>query len=404
MSRLFSYAKMLVEKSRKIFVSGEVFAKVLTRNDDSGRHGVLIPSDAYSYFPNLPIPDPTQNATEEFSAFDTLSVKPAIVAYKYYERYPERRITRLPSILNDATGTPKLLVFIRAKHTDGSSGYYFDCAISASGGRFGELFNLIFGNEISPSPGNFVVRPVNSAAFSADPPLTELLVKFDEVKNRGWIDSLREGDTGIGYTFETLLGIKENNDQKADFKGIEIKCKGMKPGSAGNSSKINLFQAGPTWNVKATAKELIRILGRQGDDGLFACYSQVTASPNNLGLLLDVLSQQSKIDLRKNLDALGYWSFTQLATRLAEKHSRTVFVKAQNRGTKSKSQYLYEELVYCDQPSIERFLDLVEKRNIVFEFTMSEKANGSVRNHGYPWRLIRSEFLEQLFAFQIKLR
>ena len=63
MNRLFNYARSLVEKSRKSFVSGEVFAKVLTRNDDSGRHGVLIPSDAYSYFPNLPIPDPSKNVT-----------------------------------------------------------------------------------------------------------------------------------------------------------------------------------------------------------------------------------------------------------------------------------------------------------------------------------------------------
>ena len=404
MNHLFEYAKSLVEKSRKAFVSGEVFAKVLTQNDDSGRHGVLIPSDAYSYFPNLPIPDPTQNATAEFLAFDTVAVKPATVAYKYYERYPERRITRLPGILNDLINAPRLLVFIRAKHDDGSACYYFDCANSAPGGRFGELFKLIFGDEVSPVPGVFAVRPVDSDAFSADTALTELLGKFDEVKDRGWIDSLRTGDTGIGYTFETLLGIKENNDQKADFKGIEIKCKSMKEGSAGNSSKINLFQAGPAWNVKATAKELIRILGRQGDDGLFACYSQVTATPNNLGLLLDVLSGQSKIDLRKNVDALGYWSFAQLKTRLAEKHSRTVFIKARNRNTKSKTQYLYEELVYCDKPSIERFVELVEKRNIVFEFTMSEKPNGTVRNHGYPWRLIRAEFLDQLFAFQIKLR
>ena len=81
-----------------------------------------------------------------------------------------------------------------------------------------------------PTPGNFVVRPVDSGAFSADPALTELLGKFDKVKDQGWIDTLREGDTGIGYTFESLLGIRENNDQKADFKGIEIKCKGIKEG------------------------------------------------------------------------------------------------------------------------------------------------------------------------------
>ena len=42
--------------------------------------------------------------------------------------------------------------------------------------------------------------------------------------------------------------------------------------------------------------------------------------------------------------------------------------------------------------------------NLHFEFLMSEKPNGAIRNHGYPWRLIRADFLDQLFAFQIKLR
>ena len=142
----------------------------------------------------------------------------------------------------------------------------------------------------------------------------------------------------------------------------------------------------------------------QDEDGLYAGFSQVTVTPNNLGLLLDVLNANNKIDLRKHADALGHWSFKQLEERLAEKHSRTVFVKAQIRSSKSKTQFSYEELVYCDRPSIGRFVDLVTNRNIVFEFTMSEKSDGSVRNHGYPWRLIRAEFLDQLFSFQIKLR
>jgi hypothetical protein len=404
MSSLFDYAKAVAEKARQSFVSGEVFAKVLTQNDDSGRHGVLIPTDAYSYFPNLPIPDPTVNATGQFLAFDAILSSPVTLAYKYYERYPERRITRLHSMLNDVASGPRLLVFLHAKHSDGSSGYYFDCANSAPGGRFTELFRLIFGTEIGPAPGNFVVRPVDADAFSADPTLTELLGKFDEVKGRGWIDTMRAGDTGIGYTFETLLGIEENNDQTADFKGIEIKCQGMKAGDVAGFGKINLFQAAPVWTVKSTAKERIRILGKRGLDGLYACYSQVTTTRNNLGLLLDIMTANDKIDLRKSEDALGHWSFDQLERRLAEKHPRSAFVKAKTRNTKSKTQFAYDELVYCDRPNIQRFVELVARRNIVFEFTMSEKPDGTVRNHGYPWRLIRAQFLEHLFAFQIKLR
>jgi hypothetical protein len=403
-SNLFAYANELTGEANKQFASGEVFAKVLTPNDDSGRHGVLIPSDAYPYFPEFLIPDPTVNATGEFLAFDTISRVWKTLGYKYYERYPERRITRLNGILNNLDKSPRILVFLHAKHTDGSSGYYVDCANSATSGRFQGLFRLVFGEQIDPIPGNFVVRPVDSAAFAADPILTELLGKFDDIRNRGWIDALRSGHTGIGYTFETLVGIEENNDQIADFNGIEIKCQGMKEGDVASSGKINLFQKGPVWVDSHTARERIRLLGKIGANGLYACHSQVTTSPNNIGLLLEVLVANSQIDIRKNSAAVGYWSFDQLAKRLAEKHARAAFVKAKTRKTTSKTQFSYEELIYCERPSIKRFVDLVVNRNIVFEFLMSEKKNGSIRNHGYPWRLCRAALLDQLFAFQIKLR
>ena len=404
MITLFGYASDQARKAGKKFLSGEVFAKILTRNDDSGRHGVLIPSDAYSFFPDFQILNPKQNATKEFFAFDALKSAGVTLAYKYYERYPERRITRLHSSLNDLNSEYRILVFLKSKESDGETSYYFDCANSATSGRFTELFQLVFGEEVSAEPGRFVVRPVDSDAFTIDSILEELLAKFDQIKELGWIDTMRSGDTGIGYTFESLLGIQENNDQKADFKGIEIKCKGTKEDGGASSRKINLFQEGPTWNLGITAKERIRVLGQLGADGLYACYSQLTTAPNNLGLLLDIIESQNKIDLLKNQNTVGHWSFAQLEGRLLEKHSRTAFVKARTRTTKTKNQFSYEELVYCDRPSINRFVDLVAHRNIVFEFIMSEKPNGIIRNHGYPWRLIRSDFLDQLFAFQIKLR
>lgn len=404
MSDLLNYAKAILREAHDIGTSCEVFAKILTRNDDSGRHGVLIPADAYSFFPPFTIPDPTRNATLEFPAFNTVTANHEVLAYKYYERYPERRITRLPGVLNDLTASGRILILLRAKQPNGTFHYYLDCANSSSGSRFEELFHLIFGSEVAPNAGSFVIRPVDSKAFSADAVLTELLEGFDGIRARGWIDTLRAGDTGIGYTFETLLGIEENNDQQADFKGIEIKCKGTKEGQRSTSAKLNLFQAGPTWLVDVTSKELIRILGKPGDDGLFGCYSQVTVTPNNLGLLLEVLQAHEKIDLRKSTDTLGYWTFSHLAKRLAEKHSRAAFVKARVRTSEGKAQFCYDELVYCDSPSIDRFVSLVDESNIVFEFTMSEKTGGKIRNHGYPWRLVRGEFLDRLFAFQIKLR
>lgn len=404
MTTLRKYAEQLVAVGGKTLRSGDVFAKVLTANDDSSKHGVLIPNDAYGFFPTLPTPNPQENARTQFTAVDVLSKKSKNLSYIYYQKYPERRITRVNALINERLSEPRIIVVLHARHSDETSGYYIDCANSAAGGRFNELFGNCFGDEIQPAPGLFVTRPVDSGVFTADTILTDLLTGFDHISAQGWIDSRREGDTGIGYTFESLLGIKENNEKTADFRGIEIKCKGIKEGMTSGQGKINLFQQGPMWLEKMTAKERIRQIGIRGNDRLYACHSQITTRANNLGLKLAIAETDKRIDLRKKSNALGCWSFEMLNKRLQEKHARAVFVKAASRKAASKTQFHYEELVYCERPSIERFVNLVEDRNIVFEFLMSEKSDGTVRNHGYPWRLVRQEFLDQLFTFQIKLR
>ena len=45
--------------------------------------------------------------------------------------------------------------------------------------------------------------------------------KLKAVKEKGYVVSLRKGNTGIGYTLETLLGIAENNIKLPDFGTVE---------------------------------------------------------------------------------------------------------------------------------------------------------------------------------------
>lgn len=62
------------------------------------------------------------------------------------------------------------------------------------------------------------------------------LKKFREIKERGFVQTMRKGPTGIGYTLETLLGIKENNDAHPDVDGAELKAHRTK-----GNSMITLF-------------------------------------------------------------------------------------------------------------------------------------------------------------------
>lgn len=392
------------ELGRKFQVAPlEIFAKILTPNDDSGRHGVLIPTGAYTFFPELPIPDPKENATVLFAGYDAISERPKQYGWKYYERYPERRITRLNSVLNDVSHGRRLVIVIKARNTRGEIVYVTDAHVEGRDEGFASTIRLLFGNEVTAAIGAFVQLPIDAPEFLKDAALSELLDLYDDVHARGWIDTLRVGDTGIGYTFETLVGIKENNDQHADFQGIEIKCK-LTRDRRSNAGKINLFQLGPTWLRKQSGIERLRLIGQTDVAGMHSCYSQVTPKANNLGLRLAVQPPPCGIDLHKGTDQLGLWARQRLAERLAMKHSRAAFVKAESRIRNGSTQYHYNELIYCERPDIGRFIDMVDSRHIVFEFAMTERPPGRVRNHGYPWRLVDQRQLDQLFSLQVKLR
>jgi len=399
---LFSYCQGLSHLAGKAVRGGEIFAKVLTQNDDSGRHGVLVPIEAYDLFPELEIADPNQNGTVHFLAVDGIGGQEQSLAYKYYQRYPERRITCLNGNFNDRQHGHRVGVFLKVDHVDGSVGYYTDILRENKDSEFHRLCSLLFGDAIHISEGLFVLLAIDVPTLVLDEALNDLLARFDHIYEQGYIDSLRPGDTGIGYTFETQLGIKENNDRRADFRGIEVKCKRVKE-TGGHGGKINLFQQAPKWEEKLTALERIRLIGQPDEHGRYTCYSQVTTTVNNIGLSLDPSATPEQIDLLKGVSRFGYWPFGVLEGRLREKHSRAVFVKADVRNAAGRQRFHYKELIYCERPSIQRFNDLVQSKRIVFEFLMSEK-EGRVRNHGYPWRLTSEEVLSELFSLRVKLR
>ena len=403
LNSLFTYCRGVVNSAGQQLREGEIFTKVLSNNDDAGRHGVLVPTEAYAFFPEFIIADKTINQTTLFGGFDFLKNKQQELAYKYYERYPERRITRLNPAFNNSQHGRRVAIFLKAKHQDGTTGYYTDVVRENIDTDFQALCSILFGNAVTLADGIFSIQPVDSPTFIPDDALNDLLSRFDQICEMGWIESLREGDTGIGYTFESLVGIQENNDRKADFRGIEIKCKQIKvPGAGGG--KINLFQQAPCWETRLSALERIRIIGQPNLDGHYACHSQVTTTKNNIDLWLNPSATPEQIDLLKGDTRFGYWPHSVLAERLKEKHSRAVFVKAKVGQTAGGKRFHFKELVYCEQPSIRRFNDLVQDRRLVFEFLMSEKEGGKVRNHGYPWRLSSDEYLSELFSFRIQLR
>ena len=67
--------------------------------------------------------------------------------------------------------------------------------------------------------------------------LAEIQRKLNHLKEKGFIPSLRRGSTGIGYTLEKELGLKESNIAIPDLGGrVELKTSRRE-----SSSLITLF-------------------------------------------------------------------------------------------------------------------------------------------------------------------
>jgi len=239
------------------------------------------------------------------------------LSWIHYQKYPERRVTRLDPRLSDRTRGRRLVVFSRVKLASGEFFYAVDCALENGDPRFAFLVSMLFPDGVSREPGSYASVPVEVSKFSADEHLDELLSRFDKVSEMGWIDSLRAGSTGVGYTFETLIGIKENNDRIADFRGIEVKCKLAKEGNSA-SGKINLFQHGPKWTLAGPTRERLKVIGGLNEHGVLSCHSQVSTRPNNRKLWLDLAQDRETLFLKRTMEHVGQWQAESLAMRLME--------------------------------------------------------------------------------------
>jgi hypothetical protein len=79
---------------------------------------------------------------------------------------------------------------------------------------------------------------------SMDPSVIELLDMIRVISRKGFVPTLRSGDTGIGMTLETMLGIKASANKAPDYKGIEIKAKRLGKAFA---NRVTLFSQVPNW-------------------------------------------------------------------------------------------------------------------------------------------------------------
>jgi len=229
----------------------------------------------------------------------------------------------------------------------------------------------------------------------------ELQEKIKSVNQKGWIKTLKSGDTGVGYTFETLIDIQANPSKEPDYKGIEIKC------SRQNTSTLQtLFSKTPNYaKLTNKRKDLVVNYGYWDDEkNRYALYITINArEENSKGWKLEFDYIEEKIYVSKEGQKIVYYNYKVLQDALAKKHKQTVFIKALSKNRSSNEEFLYESAFFCENSSFVNFISLMEEGRISLDFAIHHNPEtGKTRDHGFLWR-IKKEFIPLLFKKQIQL-
>ncbi|MFN3624559.1 MAG: MvaI/BcnI family restriction endonuclease [Hyphomicrobium sp.] len=237
-------------------------------------------------------------------------------------------------------------------------------------------------------------RKLVDRADHGDVVASELLGLLRQISSKGYLRTLRPGDTGIGFTLETMLGISANSKQAPDYKGIELKAKRSRIGADRNRS--TLFSKVPNWKLSpvGNALGLLKARGYVDGDGRLSLYHTLSArGPNSLGLALDIDAENDWLrqvyhdpSTRRVVHDVT-WEIPILKNDLAAKHRQTFWVRAMCRGAGQDEEFHYVEVQRTRRPMTANFVALVEAGIITVDYALHKKSETRARDQGYLFKI-----------------
>ena len=234
--------------------------------------------------------------------------------------------------------------------------------------------------------------------------------KLAEIKSMGWIKNQRPGNAGgVGNTLEDLLDVAENNLQLPDFGDWELKSQRAETGSL-----LTLFHSEPLpRNARIVPRVLLPLYGwphqeagttYPANERSFRQTINATAvSDRGFTVNIDwaeecifVSFDFSMIDSRHSvwrdfirrgvgigdIDPHPYWTFSDIYKKLSTKLNNLMYVKAETKRINGEEFFKYNEIEAYVDPTLDRFLSLVEEGYIYVDF---DARTG--HNHGTKFRI-----------------
>ena len=215
--------------------------------------------------------------------------------------------------------------------------------------------------------------------------------RFNALRDRGFIPTLRKGATGVGYTLETLLQIKENKLSSPDVGWAEIKAHRFE-----SSTQITLFTFDKhVWHISPLV--MMRKYGNVCSNGKYGIYGTVGPKPNRAGLYL--ANDSENVYVMSVLgETLGIFRAHELLYRFRKKMPALLFVSAYSKKFNGVEHFHYFRAQFFRNPDSRQFVEMVRAGKVVLhlKFNYNHKLS-RVRNFGTAFRILEKD-LSLLFS------
>lgn len=215
----------------------------------------------------------------------------------------------------------------------------------------------------------------------------QLVGQLPQIRDMGYVQTHRSGDTGIGKTLEDLLNIRENN-----FAGPNGYMTELKSGRKNASGLITLFTKSPL--PRKINRQLLEKFGVVGENDCPKLHTTINALSRNTlygkpGFVIKVQQASIVIDHNEYGDLPApYWNRHDLEKAFRRKYPQNLlYVKADHKGHGINEHFFYNEAWLMSGFSFEHFIELLMSRQIVVDIRLGHYPDGRLHDHGTGFRI-----------------
>ncbi|WP_232605241.1 MvaI/BcnI family restriction endonuclease [Photobacterium phosphoreum] len=239
-----------------------------------------------------------------------------------------------------------------------------------------------------------VINQFLSSYKSSKNSISEELLSKLKVLAKAPFPSQRRGDTGIGYTLETLLGIEANNSKKPDYYGIELKA------GRGNKTRTTIFAQVADWSISPCKRsaDILERYGYKRDDN-FKLYCTISSQRiNSQGLHFKInLNEDQLEEWHNDKDLVAIWPGNLLRRRLKEKHTETFWIEANSLIINGIEHFQLRTVTHTKSPIMSQLIPLLSAGVITMDHLIKRDGKTNKVSEKGPLFKLNKRDLDLLF-------